>query len=121
MTRHMRLLTFVLAAGALPALFSVPARAVTSDQVKTCEREETGSDQRIASCTAIINDAAASVQQKANAFAIGARRIVQREMPLRRCATSTNQSSSIRTIVTRSTTAESSSASAETTTKRCRT
>src|SRR5579884_2451199 len=70
MTRDLRLLTLILAAGALPILLSAPSLAVTPDQIKTCDsKDEIASDHRIAVCTAILNDAAAAMQQRANAFA----------------------------------------------------
>jgi tetratricopeptide (TPR) repeat protein len=70
MIRDLRLFTIVVAASALAALVPAPAAAVTPDQLRTCDsKEEIGNDQRIASCTAIINDAATSMPQKANAFA----------------------------------------------------
>src|SRR5947209_1808279 len=69
MVRNLRHLTILLAAGAWPVLFAVPALAVAPDHVRTCEsKEEIGNDQRIAGCTAVINDAAAAMPQKANAF-----------------------------------------------------
>lgn len=56
--------------GALPIFVAAPSLAVTPDHIRTCDsKEEIGNDQRIASCTSVVNDAAASMPQKANAYA----------------------------------------------------